>query len=75
MVLSELGNVINPIMVKRKLTLKVLWDAIPKLNQEQQTIIQILQESMWNKDIEHAWRMIFLLFMIIVAMKVICNKV
>ena len=38
--------------------MKAFWDAIPKFNQEQQTIIQIFVKSKWNKDVEHAWRIV-----------------
>ena len=57
MILSELGNIINIITAKRKPTVKVLWNAIPELNHDQETAIQVLQESNQKKDIEDAWRM------------------
>ena len=36
-----------------KATMKVLWDAIPELNQDH----HIIQERKWNDYIEDAWRM------------------
>ena len=42
----------------QKPKVEVLWDTIPEeLNHGQQTTIQILPESKWNKNVEGAWRM------------------
>ena len=51
------GEVIKIIPGKQKPRVEVLWDAIPELNQDQHTSVQILPESKWNKHIEGAWRM------------------
>ena len=75
MILSELGNVINIITTKRKPTVKVLWNAITELNQDQQTAIQVLQESKWNNILRAHGEWILILLMIIMMMKVICNKI
>ena len=75
MIVSELGNVINIITRKMKPTVKVLWNAIIKLNQDQQTAIQVLQGSKWNNILRAHGEWILIFLMIIMTIKVICNKI
>ena len=51
------GEVTKIITGTKKPTVEVRWDAIPELNIEIHTGIQILPERKWNKHIEGAWRM------------------
>ena len=51
------GEVTKVISKSDKPKVEVLWDAIPELNHEQHTSIQVLPKGKWNKQIEGAWRM------------------
>ena len=51
------GEVTKIITGTKKPTVEVRWDAIPELNIDIHTGIQILPERKWNKHIEGAWRM------------------
>ena len=51
------GEVTKIITGTKKSTVEVRWDAIPELNIDIHTGIQILPERKWNKHIEGAWRM------------------
>ena len=51
------GEVTKVISKSKKPKVEVLWDAIPELNHEQHTSIQVLPKGKWNKQVEGAWRM------------------
>ena len=51
------GEVTKIITGTKKPTVEVRWDAIPELNIDIHTGIQILPERKWNKRVEGAWRM------------------
>ena len=51
------GEVTNVISKSEKPKVEVIWDAIPELNHEQHTSIQVLPKGKQNKQVEGAWRM------------------